>query len=415
MAPDPLNVLVYGSLEAGSCDVFRFGMYQPHLARLGVTMRPWTQLRVDFAPGFEGRPEDALAGGAFEIDRTDLDWADVIVFKRFYHTVPACRICDKASRSKAEIVDHARRTGHGVRGAEDLLLRPLWKRIGDDPSFLGHAAVVYETDDDVLATPEWTGHAAMARLEADLVRSMLRRADLVTVSTPPLAKMARRFNQAVRLIRNAIEPSWYPPRPRSASRDGQPRLLFYGVPVRLRDYAVCRDAVDELAGSGAARRVWLGSEDPAVRAVVDEARPYVRPVSAFAAELAKAHPDIGLAPLVDEPFNRARSELHWLEYSMAGAATLASGTMGGGPYEAIRDGMDGLLARNKGEWIEGLRRLSASPALRQELAGRARERVLAEYAAADRAAEWAAAYRWAAEHAGRGSAGRKSVGQTAVE
>ena len=138
-------------------------------------------------------------------------------------------------------------------------------------------------------------------------------------------------------------------------------------------------------------------------------------MSAFAAELAKAHPDIGLAPLVDEPFNRARSELHWLEYSMAGATTMASGTMGGGPYEVIRDGVDGLLARNKGEWIEGLRRLSASPALRQELAGRARERVLAEYAAADRAAEWAAAYRWAAEHAGRGSAGRKSVGQTAVE
>jgi hypothetical protein len=77
--------------------------------------------------------------------------------------------------------------------------------------------------------------------------------------------------------------------------------------------------------------------------------------------------------------------------------------MGGGPYDVIRDGIDGLLARNKGEWREQLSRLAASQTLRQDLAGRARERVLAEYVVHQRAAEWADAFRWAAEHAGRGS------------
>ena len=76
--------------------------------------------------------------------------------------------------------------------------------------------------------------------------------------------------------------------------------------------------------------------------------------------------------------------------------------MGGGPYEVIRDGVDGLLARNKAEWRDNLRQLAASPQMREELAGRARERVLTEYDVHQRAAEWADAFRWAAEHAGRG-------------
>jgi glycosyltransferase involved in cell wall biosynthesis len=234
---------------------------------------------------------------------------------------------------------------------------------------------------------------------------MLRRADLVTVSTPPLQKVAGRYNDSVRLIRNAVEPAWYPDPTGVPDRDGGPRLLFYGVPLRLRDYAVCRDAVDELARSlPGTRRVWMGGDDPAVRDVSDEIVGYVRGAPAFARALVEARPDVGLAPIADEPFNRARSELHWLEYAMAGAPTVASRLMGGGPYEVIRDGEDGLLARNKSEWRAAIKSLAQSPARRLEIAGRARERVLAEYRAADRAIDWAEAYRWAAEHAEHGTA-----------
>jgi len=412
----PLNVLVYGALDAGSCDVFRMGMYRDHLDDLGVTLRPWTELRVEFPAGWENRPQEALDAGAFELDRSALDWADVIVFRRYYFTSAACLVCDTASRSETEMAEHGRLTGHAVRGPLDRLLRPIWRRITEDPAWLGGRAIVYETDDDVLATPAWSGHSAIAGLESGLVRSMLERADLVTVSTPPLERMAGRYNRAVRLVRNAIEPDWYagPAAAGGAAEaagarggtgpSGGPRILFYGVPARLRDYAVCRDAIDETARAVAGtRRIWLGGDDDAVRAVADEVHGYVRGAPAFARSLVEARPDIGVAPVTDEPFNKARSELHWLEYSMAGAATIASRLMGGGPYDVIRDGVDGLTARNRSQWREGLRSLAESPTLRAELAGRARERVLAEYRAADRAVEWADAYRWAAEHAGRGT------------
>jgi glycosyltransferase involved in cell wall biosynthesis len=401
-----VNVLVYGALDAGSCDVFRAGMYRDHLAGLGITLRPWTELHVDFAPGWQSRPQEALDAGEFELDRTDLDWADVIVFRRYYFTSSACRQCEFASRSEAEMADHAGTTGHSVRGPLDRLLRPLWNRIQTDASFLGGRAIVYETDDDVLSTPAWTGNATVAGLESDLVRGMLDRADLVTVSTPPLERMALRHHGRVRMIRNAVEPGWYPDAADVPEREGGPRLLFYGVPLRLRDYAVCREAVDAtVRATPGARRVWMGGDDPAVRSAVDEVFGYVPGAPAFARALVEARPDVGLAPIADEPFNRARSELIWLEYAMAGAPTIASRLMGGGPYDVIRDGVDGLLARNREEWRAALRSLASSPARRADIAGRARERVLAQYSAADRAVEWAQAYRWAAEHAGQWARG----------
>jgi glycosyltransferase involved in cell wall biosynthesis len=157
------------------------------------------------------------------------------------------------------------------------------------------------------------------------------------------------------------------------------------------------------------RRVWLGSDNPTVRAVVDEAIPYVAGVPEFAAALVRAQPHIGLAPVLDEPFNRARSELHWLEYTLAGAATIASRTSEPGPYDAIRDGSDGLLASSPGQWLDALMRLASSSALREELVGRALERVLADYTVERRADEWADAYRWAADHAGRGRMAAESL------
>jgi hypothetical protein len=56
--------------------------------------------------------------------------------------------------------------------------------------------------------------------------------------------------------------------------------------------------------------------------------------------------------------------------------------------------------------------MAASRVLREELAGRARKRVLAEYTLAERALEWADVFKWALSHGGSGraaSSGRTSA------
>lgn len=414
---EPLHVLVYGPATAGICDFFRFGMHVQSLAEHGVELRPLTSFRYTVGAGYEGHAEDVVAADDFELDREDLDWADVLVFRRFYLTSWTCGIC-QLHGDRETLAAHATVSGHPVI-APDRLVRRLFDALERDPTILRGRAVVYETDDDILNIQPWNGLRHRTAPERDLIERMLRRADLVTVTTPVLAQAVRHFNSEVRVVRNAIDPHWYEASPeeqdRAAALEGDPRVLYYGLPVRIRDYAVARDAVDEAKRRRPAlRRVWLGALDgppnggaaEVVLSAMDEVLPFVSGVPEFARALRAARPDIGLAPVVGDDFDRAKSELHWLEYSMVGAATVASRTMRGGPYDVIRDGVDGLVARSKADWRDALFRLSESPGLRQDLAGRARERVLAEYDVRVRAAEWAAAYRWAAEHAGRGVAGR---------
>jgi hypothetical protein len=158
-----------------------------------------------------------------------------------------------------------------------------------------------------------------------------------------------RLTDRVQLIRNALDTSTYAPSvPASTSSDV--RILYYGVLGNLKDYATAQEAIDDVAASHPeVQRVWLGTDDGYLGSLVDEEIPYVVDHRAFPAALVAARPDIGVAPIDDEPYSCARSELHWLEYSMAGAAVVASSVRGPGPYDVIRPGVDGLLARDRAD------------------------------------------------------------------
>jgi glycosyltransferase involved in cell wall biosynthesis len=408
-----LHVLVYGTLDAGVCDTYRFGMHRETLAARGIELRGMSRFELGVPMEEAGSLDAAFASDGAVLDRSEIDWADVIVFRRFYLTQWSCAECALVNPDKARLERHRAGTGHAIV-EPDRLIRRLFGALEAYPELLRGRAMVYETDDDLLNTTSWNGVSQRVAPERQVVERMLRRADLVTVSTPVLAERHRRFNDAIRVVRNAVDPAWYAGPRSEPPPAGDPRILFYAKPNRMRDYNVCRPAVDRVVGRVPdARRVWLGaldspaggSPDPVI-AAVDEVGPYVSGVAAFARSLADARPDIGLAPLVGDTYDQAKSELHWLEYTMAGAATVASGMAGGGPFDAIRDGVDGLVARDGGEWLAALTRLAESRTLREELAGRARERVLADYTVEARAGDWAAAYRWAAEHAGRSTGGR---------
>ena len=75
--------------------------------------------------------------------------------------------------------------------------------------------------------------------------------------------------------------------------------------------------------------------------------------------------DINLAPLVDSVFNRAKSEIKWIEAALVKVPTIASHI--GAFSDMMIDGQTGLLAKD-GEWKEKLESLILSADLRRELA-----------------------------------------------
>src|SRR5262249_21778607 len=77
--------------------------------------------------------------------------------------------------------------------------------------------------------------------------------------------------------------------------------------------------------------------------------------------------DIGIAPIADLEFNRARSNIKLKEYAAAGVPWLASPI---GPYAGMGEKQGGRLVADDG-WYEELTRLIDKPRERRKLAKRA--------------------------------------------
>jgi glycosyltransferase involved in cell wall biosynthesis len=79
--------------------------------------------------------------------------------------------------------------------------------------------------------------------------------------------------------------------------------------------------------------------------------------------------DIGIAPLLDSNFNRAKSNLRWLEYSALGVPTVASKVR---PFvESIGPG-EGYLCNSKQQWYDTLRVLVLDEKKRRKVGANAR-------------------------------------------
>ena len=407
---ETVRVLTWGTAKEGPCAYFRGHLYDEALRELGVEMRHISQVRFKPAEGWEDRdPVETVEAGQMELDTTDLDWADVILFRRYYNTSIKCALptsCGFLTQDPAEADKHP----HGTKRQDDIT-RAIWPAVRDGWT----GGIVYETDDNHWQIKPWNGYYGDVINERDLIADMTRRADLVTVAMPALAEEYGRYNDNIRVIRNAIDPTLYvadAPRPEG----DKPRLVYYGSTARLRDYAGfptdrgkwegghARAAVD--AHRRLLHRVFLGT-NPGTEHVVgqlfDEQYNSIEGIAAFSRGLANLHGDIGIAPLLGDDFDRCKSELHWLEYAMTDMAFIGQRFRGEGPYQVVRDGVDGLLARGAQEWHDAVRKLATSADLRADLAGAAKERVLAEYDYRQRAVEWADAFRWAAEHPGYGA------------
>lgn len=82
-------------------------------------------------------------------------------------------------------------------------------------------------------------------------------------------------------------------------------------------------------------------------------------------KLASLNLDIGICPIVDDEFNRNKSQLKWSEYSALKIPSVCSNLP---PYDCIKDGETGYLANTVDEWVEKLSILIDNEELRNKMA-----------------------------------------------
>jgi glycosyltransferase involved in cell wall biosynthesis len=260
----------------------------------------------------------------------------------------------------------------------------------------GGLPVVYDLDDNFLAVPG--DHPMRERLApvTPYVRELLARANLVTVSSPELARAFAGIARKTAVLPNFLEERLWSPVPHRAG--GPVRIVFAGTPSHASDLELVAPAlarVKERFGDGV-DLVFVGCPPPeGLKGLAARSLPFGEDYGDYARVLAGLAPDIALAPLADNPFNRCKSAVKWLEYSALGAAGVFADLP---PYAPVRHGETGLkVAGGARDWELALERLISDEPLRRAVGARARAEVLARWRLRRGAEGYFAVWRGAAD------------------
>jgi 2-polyprenyl-3-methyl-5-hydroxy-6-metoxy-1,4-benzoquinol methylase len=209
-----------------------------------------------------------------------------------------------------------------------------------------------------------------------------RAAHAVQTSTEVLAETLRQQNPEVAVFRNGIAQL-----PEVANfADREKITLFFGAINRQQDWQPSMGAINAAASVLGARLHFQVVHDQLFFDALETPHKSFTPTCDYATYsglLSQA--EISFMPLRDTPFNRAKSDLKFIEAAAARVVPLASPVV----YEAsIEDGVTGLIFRSESDLYEKIIRLATTPSLGISI-GNAARRVVAQtrmdaYGVADR-------------------------------
>ena len=233
-----------------------------------------------------------------------------------------------------------------------------------------HSALVYELDDDPFEVePDNPVFPIYSNpIAHDSITHCLEIANLVTVSTDPLAERMSKYNKNVVVLKNHIDESMLkiqrPQRDRltigwagGASHLKDMQSVAYGLKQIMRhhkeidvhfvgaDLRFCVNAPREIRHTE-----WC-----------EDTTEYFKLIDF----------DIGIAPLIPTVFAETKSHIKALEYAALGIPVVATDVA---PYrDFVIDGVTGFLVRRDHEWAQRLRDLINDEAMRLEMGVKARE------------------------------------------
>lgn len=262
--------------------------------------------------------------------------------------------------------------------------------------------LIYALDDDFLDLPSSVASWFTAQ-HRQVVEFFLRQADDVWVTTSGLRQRFAAYNRRIAVVPHALDERLLAPKKRSRTdwrRSSRITIGYMGTFSHDDDLlmivpalrAVCerqREKIDiQLVGVAERPQTLEALRDLPVTVVplTPDRVEYPRFMSWFT----RLKWDVAIAPLMDSPFTRCKSDIKFLDYAALGAAGIYSRLPA---YESsVRHRETGWLTENTPEaWQGALETLLTDKALRAKLVRKAQhylydQRVLAHSAAAWRAA-----------------------------
>lgn len=256
--------------------------------------------------------------------------------------------------------------------------------------------IVYETDDYLQRVPKHHNKPEYNEEKSTVIEWFAKQSDLVTVSTEPLAAVYREFAREVLVLPNYLSPRLWNDTltNRREIENARIRIGLVGSSNHDQDFSMLAGLIEEtLATYPEVEFVFYG-------ALPGNISPHDR-ISVIPANynyelhpqrLASLGLDIGLVPLTPSKFNRAKSNIKFLEFGFLGIPALYADLE---PYrDSVIHGETGFLCGAKpSEWRSALFSLIENAHLRQQIGEKAQHAVLSNWMLADRADQWLDAYR----------------------
>ena len=192
----------------------------------------------------------------------------------------------------------------------------------------------------------------------------------VQTSTPALAAILRTHNPEVMIFPNAIRVL---PDVRNFADPGV-MTVFFGALNRERDWAPLIPALNEVSEAVGERLRFCVVHDRAFFDALQTPHKQFTPTCDYETYMALlGQCEISLMPLSDTPFNRAKSDLKFIEAGACRVASLSSHIV---YADSIEDGRTGLLFHDADELRDRLLRLVVMPDLARDLGDAARQYVI---------------------------------------
>jgi glycosyltransferase involved in cell wall biosynthesis len=231
---------------------------------------------------------------------------------------------------------------------------------------------VVDMDDAVFHRYDSRAGPVIRRLLGRKLDPLMRGAAAATMGNPYLVDYARRQGtpQVVE-IPTVVDPDRYPILP--APSGPRLRLGWIGTPDNARYLDIVAEALRRLEPSIPVTLVTIGAPEIADLPVPQEAHSW----SENSEGPLLAGIDVGVMPLVDNPYERGKCGYKLIQYMAAGRAVIGSPV---GVNVDIVTPECGLLASTVEEWMEAIATLARDPERRVAMGRAGRDRVERHYA-----------------------------------
>ncbi|MDY0301718.1 MAG: glycosyltransferase [Trichlorobacter sp.] len=239
--------------------------------------------------------------------------------------------------------------------------------------------VIFEIDDLLTQIPASNPSYGLGVISTPHIYELVRKCAAVTVSTPELKSHFSSYSNNVYVLPNLLDSDlWETPSPPSFG----PIVIGYaGGKTHATDISLLEEVLEAIAGKYPGKVVFtfMGCATERLSRLPGFVFiPFNATYEAYARKMQQTPMDIALVPLEDNPFNRCKSNIKWLEYSACGFAGIYADLR---PYsDCIEHGQTGLLVGPEpDQWYRAIELLIEHPELRHSIASNARQKVLSTY------------------------------------